>query len=237
MRETVPSPWLSTHMLPSPAARNRGAGPTGIVAVTFSVLASTLVTRLFLVLVIHTEPVSTTAVYDPGGIWIFDATRFVAGSMRDSTPEASDGSHTLPSPAAIPPSVSATPVGIDVRTLWAAISTRHTVPSLQWGTHTLPKPVAKPAHGALPTGIVAATVLVDGSIQEMLFLGLLEIQTPSLMATQSGKPGIGNRAMACKSDMGRCTRFRSGPSACVMPIDTAAATEYRNLRIFICLDR
>ena len=32
IRETLPSPWLRVHTPPSPTARNRGAGPTGMVA-------------------------------------------------------------------------------------------------------------------------------------------------------------------------------------------------------------
>src|SRR5665213_4496176 len=111
--------------------------------------------------------------------------------MRDRIPALSDGIHTLPSPAAMPPSVSATPVMIAATRWCVCRSRRHTLPSPQLGTQTLPKPTASPAQGDLPTGIVATMLLVLGSIFETLFLGLLEIQMLPPMATQSGDPGTG----------------------------------------------
>src|ERR1700722_17088884 len=79
-RDTLPSPWFKVQMAPIPAARNRGSGPTGIFASTFSLAASTRVSRLPLVLVIQTEPPSNTAVNEPGGMETFDTTLFIAGS-------------------------------------------------------------------------------------------------------------------------------------------------------------
>src|SRR5271168_4932495 len=96
--------------------------------------------------------------------------------MRDRIPALSEGIQTLPSPAAIPPSVSATPVMIAATRWCVCKSSRHTLPSPQLGTHTLPKPIANPAQGDLPTGMVATMVLVFGSMLETLFLGLFEIQ-------------------------------------------------------------
>src|SRR5580700_9728894 len=129
-------------MLPNPAARNRGVGPTGIFASTFSLLASTRVKRLFFVLVTQTAPPSNTAVNEPAGIGILEITLFVAGSIRERIPVASDGIQTLPAPAVIPPSVFATPAGMDTTIFCDFASTRWTDPSLQIGTHTLPKAIA-----------------------------------------------------------------------------------------------
>src|ERR1700722_6174691 len=100
-------------MLPNPVARKRGVGLTGIFAITFSVCASTRVRRLFFVLVIQTEPASNAAVNEPPGIEILDTTLLLAGSMRESTPAASEGIQMLPPPAVIPPSVLATPEGME----------------------------------------------------------------------------------------------------------------------------
>src|SRR5579862_4724545 len=111
-------------MLPNPVARNRGDGPTGIFATTFSVFASTRVRRLPFVLVIQTEPASNAAVNEPAGIGIFDTTMFVAGSMRESTPAASEGIQMLPSPAVIPPSVFATPEEMEATIFCDLASTR-----------------------------------------------------------------------------------------------------------------
>ncbi len=55
---------------------------------------------------------------------IFDTTLFVAGSMRESTPAASEGIQMLPSPAVIPPSVFATPEGMDATIFCDLASTR-----------------------------------------------------------------------------------------------------------------
>src|ERR1700733_1679585 len=111
-------------MPPDPVARNRGVGPTGIFATTFSVFASTRVRRLFFVLVIQTEPASNAAVNEPAGIEILDTTLFVAGSIRDNMPAASDGIQMLPSPAVIPPSVFATPEGMEATIFCDLTSTR-----------------------------------------------------------------------------------------------------------------
>src|ERR1700722_2913105 len=100
-------------MLPNPVAKNLGVGPTGIFATTFSVFASTRVRRLPFVLVIQTEPASNAAVNEPAGIGILETTLLVAGSMRESTPAASEGIQILPPPAVIPPSVLATPEGME----------------------------------------------------------------------------------------------------------------------------
>lgn len=62
IRDTLPSPWFKVQIAPRPAAKNRGLGPTGIFATTFSVLASTRVSKLFLVLVIQTASWSNAAV-------------------------------------------------------------------------------------------------------------------------------------------------------------------------------
>jgi hypothetical protein len=81
------------------------------------------------------------------------------------------------------------------------------------GTHTLPKAMANPEHGVFATVITALTLLVVASSWEILFFGLFEIQTLSLIATQSGDPGMENLAIACSSDMGCWTDFSPGPSA------------------------
>src|SRR5579862_2607558 len=133
--------------------------------------------------------------------------------MRERIPVLSEGIQTLPSPAAIPPSVSATPVKIAATRWCVCRSSRHTLPSPQLGTHTLPKPTANPAQGDLPTGIVATIALAFGSILETLFLGLFDIQMLPPIATQSGDPGTAIFARACKSDIGRRTALRSGASA------------------------
>src|ERR1700722_5179534 len=200
-------------MPPSPVARNRGVGPTGMVATTFSVLASTRVRRLFFVLVIQTEPASKAAVNEPGEMTIFETTLFVAGSIRERTPAASEGIQILPAPAVIPPSVFATPDVIEATIFWDFKSTRATDPSLQIGAQTLPKAIVNPEQGFFATSITAPTLLVPGSNSEMLFFGLFEIQTLSPIATQSGDPGMENLAIACRSDIGCWTDFKSGPAA------------------------
>ena len=187
-RETLPSPWFNTQMLPKPAARKRGEGPTLIVATIFSDLGSIRDTRLLLVLVTQIEPSPSTAVYEPAGMRIRDTTWLVCGLMRASMPVASEGIQMLPSPAVIPPSVSATPVAIDATRFCDKGSSRHTLPSPQLGIHTLRKPIANPAQGALPTEMVAMILLVCVSIFETLFFGLFEIQTLSPIPTQSEIP-------------------------------------------------
>src|ERR1700733_7516517 len=172
-------------MPPDPVARNRGVGPTGIFATTFSVFASTRVSRLFFVLVIQTEPASNAAVNEPAGIAILDTTLFVAGSMRESTPVASEGIQMRPSPAVMPPSVFATPEGMDATIFCDFASTRSTDPLLQIGTQMLPKAMANPEQGVFATPITALTLLLEASSCEILFLGLFEIQTLSPIATQS----------------------------------------------------
>src|SRR5580704_741786 len=149
---------------------------------------------------------------------ILDTTMFVAGSIRESTPAASEGIQILPSPAVIPPSVFATPEGMEATICCDLRSTRCTDPSLQIGTQTLPNAIANPEQGFFATVITRPTWLVLGSSSEILFFGLFEIQTLSPMATQSGDPGIENFAIACNSDIGCCTALRSGPSALAAPI-------------------
>ena len=52
-------------------------------------------------------------------------------------------------------------------------STRDSVWSPQLGTQRLPNAAARPEHGRLPTGIVAATVLVVGVQAGHAVLGLV----------------------------------------------------------------
>ena len=61
-----------------------------------------------------------------------------------------------------------------------------------------------PEHGAFPTVILATTLFFVGSIREILFLSMLEIQTaPFPMPTQSGLPGMGILARIGKAEIGR----------------------------------
>ena len=98
--------------------------------------------------------------------------------------------------------VFATPEGMDATIFCDFASTRCTDPSLQIGTQTLPKAMANPEQGVFATAITVSTLFVDASRREILFFGLLEIQTLSPIATQSGDPGMGNFAIACSSDIG-----------------------------------
>ena len=104
--------------------------------------------------------------------------------------------------AARPPSESAMPIGKVAVTLLVFRSTRDTVWSPQFGTHRLSKATAKPEQGALPTVTVSATLFVFGSMRTTLFFGLLEIQTASPTAIQSGEPGTSNTASGFKTVMG-----------------------------------
>jgi hypothetical protein len=169
---------------------------------------------------------------EPGGIGILETTLLVAGSIRESTPAASEGIQMLPAPAVIPPSVFATPDGIAATIFCDFASTRSTDPSLQMGTQTLPNAMANPEQGVFATVITEPTLLVAESSWEILFFGLFEIQTLSPMATQSGDPGIENFAMACSSDIGCWTDFNSGPSACVAAT-AAMVNKKRSRSIFI----
>src|SRR5262245_37820829 len=65
MRVTVPSPWLSDHTAPAPAAMKRGFGPTLMASTTRLVFGSTLVTTLLSVLVTHTAFSPKVNPYDP----------------------------------------------------------------------------------------------------------------------------------------------------------------------------
>src|ERR1700682_1798119 len=107
--------------------------------------------------------------------------------------------------AARPPSESAIPIGTVAVTLFVFRSTRDKVRSPQFGTQRLSKPIAKPEHGALPTMMFSATLLVFGSMRATLFFGLLEIQTESPTAIQSGVPGTSNTASGFNDAMGICT--------------------------------
>src|SRR5258706_10087633 len=95
----------------------------------------------------------------------------------------------LPAPAAIEPSLLATPVWMTADTAPVFTSTRAIVLSPQLGTHRLPNPTASPEQGPLPTAIVAATVLDLGSSRSTLSLGRFDTQTDSSTAIQSGDPG------------------------------------------------
>ena len=57
----------------------------------------------------------------------------------------------------------------------------------------------------MPTGIVAATVLVFGFSRATLSFGLFEIQTSSSTAIQSGEPGTGKTASGCRRSIGILT--------------------------------
>src|SRR4029453_13268613 len=65
IRETLPSPWLSVHTAPPPAAMNRGDLPTGIVSTTRLVRGSTRATLLCSVLVTHTASSPKASPYEP----------------------------------------------------------------------------------------------------------------------------------------------------------------------------
>src|SRR5580658_1970653 len=99
--------------------------------------------------------------------------------MRVRMPLVSVRYQILSSLAAMQPSVSAGPRGMVATTLLVATSTRESVLSPQLGTQILPNAAASPAHGSLPTGTTAATLLVFGSSRVMESLGLFPIQTES----------------------------------------------------------
>ena len=65
MRDTLPSPWLSVHTLPAPAATKRGDLPTGIVSTIRFVCGSTRVTTLLSVLVAQIASSPNARPYDP----------------------------------------------------------------------------------------------------------------------------------------------------------------------------
>src|SRR5262245_46071705 len=68
----------------------------------------------------------------------------------------------------------------------------------------------RPEHGARPTGTVVTRSFLSGSIREILFFALFEIQTLSgLIPTQSGLPGIDIFSVIGKEAIGRCTDLRS----------------------------
>jgi hypothetical protein len=116
--------------------------------------------------------------------------------MRESVPPASLMIHTLPSPAAMPPSLSAIGTATCATTRLLAGSMRSMRPVPQHGAHTLPNPTARPEQGNCPTFTVALRRFVFGSMRAMLSLPALDIHTASVpMPTQSGEPGIFSLAM------------------------------------------
>ena len=205
---------IQSPTAPSPAARNRGVGTHRNLRdhlVGFRVHA-----RQQIVLRAgnpHGTRIECRGITNPAESESWTVTLLVAGSIRESTPAASDGIQMLPAPAVIPPSVFATPEGMDATIFRDFASTRCTDPLLQIGTQTLSNAIASPEQGVLATAITAPTWLVLASSCEILFLGLFEIQTVSPIATQSGDPGMENFASACNSDIGCCTALSWGPSA------------------------
>src|SRR5262249_29115534 len=174
----------------------RGSRPTLICASTRWLRGSTRATELPSVDVTQTDPAPTAGTKEPGAVFTRAAIALRAGSICSSVPASSATIHTPPSPAAMPPSLSATGVGTCATTLLVAASTRPMRASPQLGTHTEPKPTARPEQGASLTGTVATILLLAGSIREMLFFVALEIQTASgAIPTQSGLPGIDSFAV------------------------------------------
>src|SRR3984957_7761918 len=94
-RLTVPSPWFSVQIEPSPAARNRGFSPTATDSNTLPESASTAVRTLLSTPVIQTMPSLKTGLYEPGGIEILWRTLFVDGSIRLDVQFLSVTIHTL----------------------------------------------------------------------------------------------------------------------------------------------
>src|SRR5439155_12531559 len=81
IRDTVPSPWFRTQSAPSPAARNRGDGPTRTLASTLLVAGSIRETTDWVVLLAQTAPKPATTANEPGGTVISVEITFRNGSI------------------------------------------------------------------------------------------------------------------------------------------------------------
>src|SRR5215471_21736281 len=92
-RETEPSPWLSVHTAPSPTARKRGFGPTGM-RVTAWLCGSIRQRRFASGLVTQTAPAPAAAATAPRTVFTAATTLLVAGSTCATRPARSDGIQT-----------------------------------------------------------------------------------------------------------------------------------------------
>src|ERR1019366_1332229 len=140
-RLTVPSPWFSVQIEPSPAVRNRGFGPTGTDSNTLPAAASTATKTLLSNPVIQIMPALESGLKEPGGIEIFWRTVFVVGSIRLSVPFLSVTIQMLSPLAVIPPSGPAGAIGSVALIVFLTASIRTSAGlSPQSGTQMLPNP-------------------------------------------------------------------------------------------------
>ena len=111
----------------------------------------------------------------------------VAGLIRASVPALSTISQTSPAPVVIPPSAAAGPTS---KTAVKRLPARSTLASdgiaVHMGIQRLPKPVASPAQGSPGRVMLAASLLVFGSIRCTAKGPVLPTHTASaVIATQS----------------------------------------------------
>src|SRR5882757_2177106 len=143
---------------------------------------------------------------------IFWRTVLVAGSMRSSVPFSSEVSQTESSLAVMPPSLSAGPTERVAVILLVAGSTRASVAGLpQSGTHSVSKAKVRSEQGSSGNSILAASLLVRGSIRWTDFnLSLATQMAFAEMASQSGSPPRSNVAMGFKLANGTWTCITPG---------------------------
>src|SRR5579872_4105386 len=199
---TEPSPQLSVQTAPSPAARKRGCGPTGIVATTSFVRGSMRWTEPSDVpvagaeLVIHTASSPKAAQNELGETGIVAVTSLLSTSIRLKTPSAPLNTQTEPAPAARlnSPVASASPVVTTATTAPDSTSRRYTESSLQLATQSDPSATTIPPQGP-GTGIVITGSGWSATSFSTRSSLVAQTARPSA-ARKSTYPGMVSRAIA-----------------------------------------